>query len=616
MAFPIRHMTGLRTTVLRLTATAAIAAACAGCVYDHDACPPQDAADGILGLRIELTVPGTDPATRTGVTRAEENVHGDGSFSMEDGARLENMIDVKDYKVVVFDKNGAMAGDVVMEGVTIEGPSGGDHTRYTLSGMLHVSATDARTNLESFRIMVLANWEGFDTDYEYPVGFNGYRIPVGGDAISDDINLYKDGTNFNFTMPTDGTAGSVRTSWGPTDGNGAAKSYIPMFGISGPIKLKDAQDMGKYSDNPVANISMLRALAKIEIVDMVPDEAGANMDRCVLTRSNKYGRFIPDVTAAGNAGWDTPDKQISAPSLPALYAGAPGPDAFMTGVQFIKSTEPTLVKFDDGTEKTMDKDHYVIYVPEMDLSDLSVSNVERPVVQVDIDGRSYDIQLSTYAEGKAATPYTSLLRNHIYRFNVKSVGISADLGLEIETPYWDLDDDQVWDYEDMKAGFTQEFHWIDPTYETPTDIDADSQRILLVNTNDGVEGRFTLESPKNTKWILSLIADDGTPNYWFRIDMWDNEKEDWIVADQMPDADKFIADTQTGDIDGKPVRFRIIPTASNSSEADYSARVVLTLQTFDGRVMNVKLTSNSVVDPDEDDYYYKVKHLTNGGDNM
>lgn len=610
-------MTGLKTSVLRLTATAAIAA-CTGCVYDHDACPPQDAADGILGLRIELTVPGTDPATRTGVTRAEEDVHGDGSFSMEEGAQLENMIDVDDYKVVVFDKNGDMAGDVVMKGVTIEGPSGGDHIRYTLSGTLHVSATDARTNLESFRIMVLANWKGFvDTDYEYP-DFNEYRIPADEeDAISGEKkNLYKDGTNFNFTMPIGGTDDElVIKSWGPTDGNDAAKkkSYIPMFGISGPIRLKDAQDMGKYSDNPVANISMLRALAKIEIVDMVPDEAGASMERCVLTRSNKYGRFIPDVTDAGNTGWDTPDKQISAPSLPAVYAGNPGSDAFMTGVQFIRSTEPTLVKFDDGTEKPLDRDHYVIYVPEMDLSGLSA---ERPVVQVEIDGRSYDIQLSTYAEGKAATPYTSLLRNHIYRFNVKSVGISADLGLEIETPEWDLDDDQVWDYEDMKAGFTEKFHWIDPTYEKPTDIDADQQRILLVTTNDGVEGSFKLESPKNTKWILSLIADDGTPNYWFRIDMWDNEKKEWIVADQMPDSDKFIADTQTGDIDGEPVRFRIIPTASNSSEADYSARVVLTLQTFDGRVMNVKLTNNSTVDPDEDEYYYKVKHLTNGGDNM
>ena len=587
----------------------------AGCnINDYGTCPP-DGEDEILGLRIELTVPGTDPATRTGGTRAEENVHGDGSFSMEDGSRLENMIDVDDYKVVVFDKDGAMAGDVVMEGVTIEEPSGGDHTRYTLSGTLHVSATEARTNLESFRIMVFANWTGFDTGYKYPADadFSKYRIPpADGGPISDEENLYKDGTNFNFTMPTDRTDGSVIKSWTPTDG-----SYIPMFGISGPIRLKDAQDMGKYSDNPVANIFMLRALAKIEIVDMVPDEAGANMERCVLTRSNKYGRFIPDITLSENAKWNDNDYQIGEPSLPENVEP-------LENLLFVRTTKSVRPK---GADSDIDRDCFVAYIAEMDLNTTS-----RPNIQVKLEGSEqlYPIEFSAYDEnGKPATggEYSALLRNHIYRYDITSVG-STELDFVVETPWQTVDDDE-WYYEDLKIGFEsgKEFKWTNisdenyPSFEDVedgedgTDFEEDGllnpERTIIISQDNWVEGAFTLNSPAKGTWTIALYGDDNTPNDQFRIDI--QKGDDWEEGN----------DTYTGKV-GEEVIFRIIPVAANNNTEHSRARVVLTCTSFDNQMLEVNLpyyhfgvTGIEMPKPsvDNNDYFYVKQYYSGFGAN-
>ena len=568
----------LSMTLLLLTHTS--------CVYDNDIpCGSED--PDLLVINLNLTVPSSSTGTRSA---GHEPVAGNDD---------ENYINIDgDYQVLLFDKDGALVEGKLSEFKCEENGVSDGMTSYTLTTQLSLSGNEAKEKLSEFKIMVLANWKSFERSntrpgYTYP-SFKDYRVS---DDPEDPDNIYKDGDNFNFTLnkPND------NLSWVPSISENKA---IPMFGISGPIRLKDAQDMGKYSDNPVANIFMLRALAKIEIVDMVPDEAGASMERCVLTRSNKYGRFIPDVTVDGNTGWDTPNIQISAPSLPALYAGAPAPDdAFMTGVQFIKSTEPTLVKFDDGTEKTMDKDHHVIYVPEMDLSDLSVSNAGRPVIEIYTKGVSAPniIELSEYLGGKPKPRtegsneyafYGALLRNHIYRYNIKSVG-SAVLDFVVETP-WGATQGQEWDFEDIKISFMKDesrdgtFSWDSGTtdFEEREDDILHPQRTLLITLDDWVEGSFWLQDPAKGSWAISLYSDDNSPNSHFRIDRWGDVRDEqtgemvqgWIEG----------TDVLTGKV-GEDVRFRIIPTATNSSSDHYTARVVMTCTTFDGQLTEVNL---------------------------
>lgn len=487
-----------------------------------------------------------------------------------------------DYAIFIFDDAGQFVQRFEPGAVSLQRDPNNNKYKYVLNGALK-----PERELEKMQMMVLANeCKDFGANY-----FEVEKL-IASQTLS---QIYANSTQFNFTMPVAASS----TSWIPTTN----QTGIPMFGLSDVVALDD--DLVELTKE----IPMLRSLAKIEIVDMVPNGQSANIEKCVLTKYNTSGRFIPDVT--NNPLWNGADKentQITTPSLPDLHDGVD----IGSNLYFAKTTRMVRTK---GADEDESKDCFVVYLPEMDLKD--VADDARPTLSVDINGRSYPIYLCDYnKDGKPddQTKYTSLLRNHLYRYNILAVGAEAEL--TITTENWDLDADQVWDYEDLKVDFADggEFKWENPNYD-PSDI---NDRTLLVTTEDGAVGRFTLKSIKDSKWVLSLVTDDGTPIHWFRIDLWEGTEEDghWVVEDQAPGVDKFIADTQSGDIDeNKPVKFRIIATDTNGSALDYTARVVLTLQTFDGRVLNVNLI-NSETEPSSDADYYKVKQLTNGGDNM
>ena len=569
-----------KTGVIGVLVTALTAGLLSACMPGYDVpadfpCP-QENLKGTYNLNLTVTA---------GSFVARSGGHEDTSY--KDPA--ESFINVvgNDYAVFLFGENGAFLQRVEPGSVSLKQGSGSSPV-YEITGTFK-----SEEDLTNVQVMVLANWRT-----SFGGSYNGFEDAIAGMKLSKDSsaedNVYTaEKEAFNFKMPSSASDGTA--PWKPSNGI----SGIPMFGLA-EVTL-NGNDV-----NTSNTIPMLRSLVKIEIVDMVPN-GSANIERCVLTSYNKNGRFIPDATL--NPDWNKDKTQVITPSLP---------QSVTTGSNLQFETTKRKVTIDGSL---IEKDCFVVYIPEM-LMEENLQAVDRPELKVYLENieEPYTIYLCNYKEGKpTATGYTSLLRNHIYRYNVCSVGIETKLTLYIETPDWNLDDDQFWIYEDLKPGWSEDgkFEWIDPIWENFTIMDDNYERILLVTKDIGAVGTFTLNSPADTKWILSLVTDDGTLNHWFRIDLWDEEKQTWIVADQIPDADKFIADTQTGDINGKPVKFRIMPTGTNSSESDYAARVVLTLQTFDGRVLNVDLRGNSsATNPNEDNYYYKVKQLTNGGDNM
>ena len=547
-----------------------------GCLSDRESCPDQGTGP-TKESRLNLTLTVGYPSTRA----AEHD-------KLENGTPEENYIDIEnDLKTYILVKSPATDGgeedwkiyeefeaDIIVPG----------NGTYLLSGKL---PDELRSR--DIRLLALANWGSMGGSDKYPVITDGSEI-----LLSD---LYLNGTDYNYNYPT-GTS----LTWTPAASSGKG---IPMAGITEPQRIP-APDNLFVLEMDMGQLPMLRSLAKIEIVDMTEEDNKVSLEGVTLTRAgatgtsyNTIGRLIPDGRDDKNPEWYKENQQVTEPSLPENVE--------------VSASELSFHSLNEN------KTHFVAYVPEMDLrgDNPPVMNV---TLKVDGVRKSYTVKFAKYDGKTAGEAYQHLLRNHIYRFNITKVetGIDADLTLLIETPEWDVDDDQNWDYEDLKPGWKEDggkFFWENPNYDK-SDLD-DQQRILLVTPSEGAVGTFTLESPKNTQWILSLVTDDGTPNHWFRIDLWDETIEDWIVQDQMPDADKFIADTQSGMIDGKQVKFRIMATNVNESEQDYSARVVLTLQTFDGRVLNVDLNDNdSETDPGEDKYYYKVKQLTNGGSNM
>lgn len=537
------------TKLLLTTATLLTLAACAVDDVAEHANPKKDSD----GYRIRLTLSAGSLNTRSEGHATEVGTADDAFINIAQD----------DYAIFIFDDAGQFVQRFEPGAVSLQQDANNKY-KYVLNGALKPERA-----LEKMQMMVLAN-ERKDFRGNYFL----FENAIASQTLS---QIYANNTQFNFTMPV-----ASNVSWTPTPD----ETGIPMFGLSEVIAL-DKEIVELTNEVP-----MLRALAKIEILDKVPDGKNANIERCVLTTYNTSGRFIPDVT--NNPNWNGTDEyntQIETPSLPDGVTTD-------TDLQFALTKRNVTI---DGT--SYEKDCFVAYLPEMALTDAN-----RPEINVYVKGtaRPYTIKLSGYEEGKPkeGEEYTSLLRNHLYRYNVLSVGVNTELTLYIETPVWDETPDQEWTYTDADATFAENgtFAWDTPQWDN-SDM-GDQYRILLVTDEEGAEGRFTLTGPQGGTWTISLFADDDTRNDHFRIDVWNGME--W----------QPYGDTATGNIDSREVRIRIIATAANGTAVDYTARMVMTVKTFDDRVANVKLTENAEYNPSNDTYYYVVKQLTNGGDNM
>ena len=532
------------------------------CISDYDAmpCPAENSG----GITFNLTL-----LTGNMSTRAESHKDETGKDGLEtdDGSAAERYIDLGDLNIVILGRDGVVKQIVGSESVQKTG----------MGISLHV--TLERDGAEDIQFMVLANWKN---SFQYDTSFAG--IIKGTTTLND---IFDDGSDFNFNYKP-----ASDTTWSPSI-TGSAIKGIPMVGLSEVITVPEPSNIF-VPEIDIAPIWMLRSLAKIEINNKIPDTDGAEITACRLTKYNTTGRYIPNSTT--NPNWNVENKQVTAPSLPADVTSV------TQNLAFIKSA--------DGKQ-------FTAYIPEMNLTGLAEN--ERPVVNVDVEIKglsyTYTIELSSYQNGrpeKGDKYYKHLLRNHNYRFNVLSVGVTADLTLYIETPEWNTDGTS-WTYDDLAAKFSSVFKWTEPE-------DMTNHYVRYVTQQTYAEASFTLCQAEGCKWTLALYADDVAENDAFRIDYCIHDGE-WVTG----------SDSVSGDVDGQEVKIRIYATGPNTSMDEYSARLAMTLTTFDGRIMSVKLTDmNSLsavdgiytaqpvdptADPEKPEYkvqYFTIKQKTTG----
>ena len=600
----------LSMTLLLLTQTS--------CVYDNDRpCGSED--PDLLVIHLNLTVPSSSTGTRSA---------GDDLVS---GNKDEDYINItdKDYQVLLFDKDGALVEGKLSEFECKENGVNGEETSYTLTTKLSLSGNEDKENLSKFRVMVLANWESFENSntkigYTYPT-FTGYNITANAGK-----NIFKDGDSFNFTLKDQGD------TWVPSIDE---KQAIPMFGITDEVDLQFAMDMAKYGDEPSFSVYMLRSLAKIEIINNTPSEDNITIKNCRLTAYNSKGRFIPDIIVNENAGWNTPDTQIGSVSLP-------------NGYNQLDKTNLAFVTLDEG--KT-----FVVYIPEMDLDKIKEQDGVETIPQVELmvtaNGNEYGpyfIDLGEYDGEFTGEYYHALLRNHKYIFNINSVtvGVTGELTLLIDTDEWDNDDDKYY-YDDLEVRFADsdngKFTWQwkkenidiqDKAFDNLSwdyNSEWDSENIenwpddilatwvgknLAVQKSDesSAIATFNITAPERGSWTLALYSDDGTPNHWFYIELWDPATQKWVKEDQRADPDNDhneVYDTLTGKIAGKgatssEVKIKITASELQYSNSVYSARLVMNVTTFDGRMAEVNLITGEIMDStksSDDDYYHIIQ---------
>ncbi len=299
---------------------------------DQTACPPFGQAEQyVLNLRITTQ----KAATRT--TRAEKH-------DIEEATDAEDRINIEgnDFAVLVFDGYGRLIQRFEPSSTIISRQESG----YEVTGVL------GETSADRIQVAVIANCKSMAAASAYD------RFVLGHTFLSD---MYRDGTTWNFTLPNDG--------WQP-DGAGKA---IPMYGCSGAALLsaatQNAIDKERY-DLDLGEIKMLRAVAKIEVADALPD-APATAD----------------------------------------------------GLKFFAETKTV----GDETRTV-----YSAYVTEADLTaNRAVINLTVRDSGANPTSKDYKMEVDEYADGKPTKRLGALLRNHIYRYEIRSASNTLDINYTI-----------------------------------------------------------------------------------------------------------------------------------------------------------------------------------------
>ncbi len=348
----------------------------ASCVNDNEPdCPPiGQARQYVLNLRVVTS----KAATR--MTRAV-------GHDTEEATQAEDYIDIagQDFLVLVFDGYGRLIQRFEPSSTVIKQGQGA--AAYELSGVL------GETSANEIQVAVIANCNSMGASGAYDL------FVLGNTFLSE---MYSNETKWNFTLP------NPEGGWQPSK---EAKRTIPMYGCSDAKPLgaatQSADDENRYDLN-LGEIKMLRAVAKIEIVDCLPEgvEIAPNV---TLSAYNTQGRLIPDATK--NPDWNKEGTQVTSPTLPDNVQTA-------AGLKFF--TESTTI---GGKECKV----YSAYVTEAKLT------ANRPHINLtvkDSDGqgtssKDYEMAVDSYTNGKASKELAALLRNHIYRYEIKSASSNS-----------------------------------------------------------------------------------------------------------------------------------------------------------------------------------------------
>lgn len=480
-----------------------------GCVLDH-----YDENDDPM-FSLSLTVV-------SGLTDQTRARHED---SMEQpGSAAENYVDFPggDFRTVLFDNAGNYLFAIDDSGKWTIRPydAGSDFAVYQLECEVEFPKTVTKSTIDQvkaagFQVMVLANWQNSRT-----AGYDNLFTP--GASPQNLAAVWKDGDHYNFPY----RAGTGGLTWMPAH-EGTSRQLIPMFGYARAARSESAAGSGYHF---VSTVKLQRALAKIEVIDDLVNQPALCVSDVTMNDYNTSGRFIPDVAA--NPYWDMIGEQVNASSLPAGVASAgsvlkffrTGGTANAGGKWIAYVPEMALDKLTLAADKSFD--------PESDAAknrthlDISIATKENESIP-GYTGGTYIAHFAKYLQNVTPTipddSWNHILRNHIYRFEVKKVGFTVNLHLHVIP--WDKDEDEVWDYTDQvtiqRILLWEEYP--DPDGKTDEDgniLNVPSYESCNAETGEVVlwldpkrpplKGSFKITTPVNGRWYVRLIPIDGS----------------------------------------------------------------------------------------------------------
>lgn len=393
----------------------------AGCVNEDDNCPVPGSGSDTVKLRFTIV-------TRTPMNSSRQSSRAADISGDKIGTPAENYLNLaaRDISFLLFDSNQKLLRNFTPD-VDITPADGSNYVKYTVKATISepyfANVADANTE---FYIMVVANGR--------PYGLSAFALAPGVTSISDVA-----GQLASFTLPT---TYPETTGWTPSQPGDADGEYIPMAGLQHFTIAKGAFAAGPenfidLSPDGSKDINMLRALAKIEVVDRIdiPKDgnfADAPADRISIEKVELLGYCATGTILPSFDQWNRNDvletQQVVAPTMasPLAYRN-PAAD-------FNSTTDGTKIEFHNDPDAQVKREDrcpvFSVYTTEYSLAAIGTANpvYARVTVQVNpTDSRTYLLRLAEYTDHQPGGNISTLLRNHIYRYEITDISIEGTL---------------------------------------------------------------------------------------------------------------------------------------------------------------------------------------------
>lgn len=427
------------TLVRLLVALPAVLLFAVSCVNDYDNCITPASEHTADPVKLRFTI-----VTRTAMDNHTRQTRAADISGEETGTAPENYLNLagRDIRFLLFDGEQKLLREFTPDAdITVaEGSANSNYVTYTVRATIAEPyfARAADGNL-SFYIMVVANGK--------PYRQNAFALAPGTTtikAIADQLVA--------FTLPTrtelpDGSS----IGWVPSQPGEADGEYIPMAGLQ-QFTLPQGAFNGNNGpegfvelspENGNKDINMLRALAKIEVIDKIDitdNLANAPAGRVSVEKVELLGYCATGTVLPAYGQWNRngvlETQQVEAPTMASSLAyRAPNSDYLAT------NQNNALIDFHQDKNATKSREDgcpvFSVYTTEYSLA--AIGNAVRPYVRVTVQdpnggnqgSRLYQLRLANYAGGTAEDDIDFLLRNHIYRYEITSVSSSIQVGYTV-----------------------------------------------------------------------------------------------------------------------------------------------------------------------------------------
>lgn len=445
----IRHLINIGVLTAMLAAAASLVVSCA-LVTEKDFEPapsaPVEEDDDSFQIRFRI-------CTRTVGNTRNPDIDG-----QEEGSAAENVINLEDIRYYIFDKDGNFLLDLTPDiDESRSSVISEDYSLYEVVAKIHESSTDYfkknKAGTVDFYLMALANYSS-----------NSGYADIGYLNNSDNINSLEDMFKSPVTPVINSLPDTERLlSAAVVD----RPAYFPMAGLQ-RFALSGSWFETQAGDIPIdltyltgKNLNMLRAVAKLEIIDKINIKTGATFDP-VKDAGNpriqgasidgvmKTARLLPSINQwRRNSVFET--QQVENPSITAAadYLSPPalGPDGSVSasvpdyryGLNFVYDAVETMKRADRCPVYSCYVWEYsgMADIPEARLPYLSVTVSNPDDVDADAalqgvaipETATYHVRLMSDMTPAAVNPepMQSILRNHIYRYEISGAGTKISI---------------------------------------------------------------------------------------------------------------------------------------------------------------------------------------------